>query len=152
MALPALQQIDEQPPQPLVHRFSTGDLSKHGGWVMKRLLQAFPKQNERSMAGWLREIVNDNSSLFLATDNGVALFQVLSVHSLEHKPWIFERFVFAKEGYVAEGAEFYTKAAEWARNMGVEQIVVQQMSDIPADLIKDRLGRLFNRTQVFARL
>lgn len=133
-------------------RFGGADLSRHGGWIMRRLLKAYEHQSERSLAGWLRGIVSDNSSLFLCQEHAVALFQVLSVHSLEHKPWVWERFVFAEQGYEKEAAEFYTEAERWAKAQGVEQIVVEQMSDCSHDLIKDKLGRLFTRQQIFARV
>lgn len=151
MALPAIQQIDESEPAP-VRRFGSADLARHGGWIIKRLTQAFPHQSERSLAGWLRGIVNDNSSLFLYQDDGVALFQSLCIYSLEHKPWVIERFVFAKEGRIKEAAEFYVEAEKWAKGMGVEQLIVEQLTDIPHEVIKDKLGRLYTRQQIFARL
>ena len=138
--------------KPLVRRFGTADLDKHGGWIMRRMVQVFPNQTERGLAGWLRETVNSNSSLFLYQEHGVALFQVLSVHSLEAKPWVWERFVFAEEGYVPEGAEFYHHAKVWCEAMGINTMIVEQMTDIPHDLIREKLGRLYQRTQVFAKL
>lgn len=148
MAFPAMK--IENPGS--VRRFSTADLTKHGGWIMKRLLKALPHQNERGLAGWLRETINSNASLFLYLDHGVALFQVVSANSLEHKPMVYERFVFVEEGHETEGAEFYTQVSGWARNMGLEQIVVEVMTDIPRDTIKEKLGRLYARQQIFARV
>ena len=148
--LPALQMINESPLDS--RRFGTADLSKHGGWIMKRLLKAFPHQNERSLAGWLRETINSNTSLFLYQLHGVALFQVVSANSLEHKPMIYERFVFAEEGHEKDAAHFYSDVEIWAKGMGIEQIVVEVMSDIPHDTIKEKLGRLYTRQTVFARV
>ena len=135
-----------------VRRFGTADLSKHGGWIMKRLLKAFPHQNERGLASWLRETVNSNTSLFLYLDHGVALFQVANANVLEHKPMVYERFVFAEEGHAQEAVEFYGQAYEWAKNLGVDQIVVEVQTDIPHDMIFKKLGRLYSRQQIFAKV
>ena len=119
---------------------------------MKRLAQAYPDQNTRSLLGWIRGLLYDNANLFLYQDNGVALFQTVGIFSLAHKPVVIERFVFCQEGHVKEGAEFYTKAAQWAKSQGIEQVFVEELSDIPHDLIKEKIGRLFTRQQVFARV
>jgi hypothetical protein len=149
MAFPAMK-IDQEPGA--ARRFGTADLSKHGGWIMRRLLKAYPNQNERGLASWLRETINNNSSLFLCTDYGVALFQVSSVSSLEHKPWVWERFVFAEVEYEKEGAEFYSKALEWAKNQGIKRIIVNQLTDIPLDLIKAKFGGLSTWQMIFAKV
>jgi hypothetical protein len=135
-----------------IRRFTQGDLSLHGQWILRRILQANPQQTERSLIGWLRNLNFDNASLFLATDNGVALFQVTSVFTLAHKPIIIERFVFAMEGHAVECAEFYVEAAKWAKSQSIEQIIVEELSDIPHEMIRDKLGRLFTRQQIFARI
>ncbi len=135
-----------------IRRFSEADLSMHGQWILKRLQQAHPTDSERSLIGWLRNLNFDNASLFLATDNGVALFQVTSVFTLAHKPIIIERFVFAMEGHAGEAAEFYTEAAKWAKSQSIKDIIVEEMSDVPHDLIKEKLGRLSTRPQMFARV
>jgi hypothetical protein len=135
-----------------IRRFTQGDLSTHGQWILKRLLKAYPQQTDRSLVGWLRGLNFDNASLFLSSDHGVALFQVTSVFTLSHKPVIIERFVFAMEGHVAECAEFYTEAEKWAKTQSIEQIIVEEMSDIPHDLIKEKLGRLYVKQQTFARV
>lgn len=135
-----------------IRRFSEADLSMHGSWILKRLQQAHPTSSERMLIGWLRNLNFDNASLFLATDSGAALFQMTSVFTLAHKPMIIERFVFAMEGHTAEAAEFYVQAADWAKTQSIEEIIVEQMSDVPHHLIKEKLGRLFTRQQIVARL
>ena len=142
----------EEPAQLTMRRFMPADLTRHGGWIMRRLIQAYPNQNERSLAGFLRGIIYDNSSLFLYQDHGVALAQVSNVHTLAHKPIVYERFVFVEEGYVQQGVEFYGEFERWAKSQGIEQIIVEEMSDVPHDVIKEKLGRLYTRQQVFARV
>jgi hypothetical protein len=151
-AVAALKEPEQEAPPPNIRRFSMGDLSTHGAWLLKRLLNAYPQLNEKYVAGWLRGMLDSNEYLFICTESAVALFQTLSVHSLENKPWIWERFVFCKEGYVMDGAECYKRCHEWAKSMGVEQIIVEQLSDVPHEVIKEALGRLYTRQQIFARV
>ena len=146
-------------PEPIqtssMRRFALPDLDTHGAWIMKRITSAYPNQTERSVAGWLRNLLYDNASLFLYQNSAVALFQVTSVYSLAHKPIVIERFVFVKEGppsNLQEAAEFYSEAAKWSKNQQIEQMRVEEMSDVPHDLIKDKLGRLFTQQSVIARL
>ena len=136
-----------------IRRFGQADLSKHGGWILRRLVSAYPTKGEHGIAGWLRGTIDSNDSLFLYMEHGVALFQVLSIDSLLPKPVVWERFVFAEEGYAKDAVEFYNEAVRWAGSMGVEQIIVEQMTDIDHELIKERTGRrLFTRQQVFMRV
>jgi len=65
---------------------------------------------------------------------------------------VIERFVFAMEGHVGEAAKFYLEAAKWAKSQSIEQMIVEEMTDIPHDLIKDKLGRLSTKQQLIARL
>lgn len=135
-----------------LRRFGTADIDKHGAWILKRLQKAYPAHSDRFLIGWLRNITYDNGSLFLYHDNGVALFQVTSVFALERKPIVIERFVFAKEGFANECAMFYEEVGKWASAQSLEQVIVEQMSDVPHELIKGKLGRLFTRQMTFARL
>lgn len=144
---------DAPPPPPApIRRFGSADLSKHGGWILRRLTAAYPAKGEQNIAGWLRGTIDANDSLFLYMEHGVALFQLLSTDTLVGKPMVYERFVFAEEGFTREAAALYSEAERWAKSMGVEQIIVEQMTDIDHELIKERLGRLFTRQQVFARV
>jgi hypothetical protein len=133
-----------------IRRFTVADLTLHGLWMIKRLLKAYPQQTDRSIAGWLRSL-DGNDSLFLATDSAVGLFQVTKLNSLAAKPVVLERFVFAMEGHETEAVEFYGEAERWAKTMGVEEIIVEAMTDVPHEMIKEKLGRLYIRQQTFAR-
>jgi hypothetical protein len=134
-----------------IRRFSEADLSMHGQWILRRLQQVHPTNSERSLVGWLRNLNFDNASLFLATDNGVALFQVTSWFTLAAKPVVIERFVFAMEGYTAEAAEFYTEAVKWTKIQSIETLIVKELSDVPKNLIKEKVGDLYTRQQFFAK-
>ena len=152
MELKPLWNSCRRPPPAPIRRFGAADLSKHGGWILRRLTAAYPTKGEQNIAGWLRGTIDSNDSLFLYMDHGVALFQLTTTDILVGKPVVYERFVFAEEGYAKEAAALYTEAERWAKSMGVEQIIVEKMTDIDHELIKTKLGRLFTRQEIFARV
>jgi hypothetical protein len=137
---------------PAVRRFEIADLNKHGGWILKRLQQARPTLSDAQVMQWLRGVIYSKEFMFLYQEHGCALAQTVREETLEGTPIVRERFVFAEEGHATEAAEFYTSFLQWAKNQGVTTILVEEMTDVPHDLIKERLGRLFERKQVFARL
>lgn len=139
-------------PEPLVRRFEIADLNKHGGWIIRRLRQARPTLSDPQVMAWLKGVIYSNEYLFLYQEHGCACAQTVREETLENKPVIRERFVFAEEGFQAEAASFYSEFAQWAKNQQVTTMIVEEMTDVPHDLIKERLGRLFERKQVFARI
>ena len=152
MAEAALKTPIEPIPVSTVRRFALPDLSTHGAWLLPRLTQAFPHLTDRFILGWIRNLLYDNANLFLFQDHSVALFQLTSVYSLAPKPEIIERFVFCQEGHAKEGANFYEEVLRWAKSQGVERIRVEDQSDVPHDLIKDKIGRIFTQEYRFARV
>lgn len=141
---------------PIVRRFELPDLDRHGGWIMPRLTQAFPHLTERSAAGFLSSLIYNNEHLFLYQPHAVALAQVLSANALANKPVVWERFVWVEDPkdkqQVADAASFYSEFQRWAKAMSVEVIVVEELTDVPHDLIKEKLGRIFQRQQQFVRI
>ena len=138
-------------PTPTLRRFALPDLSTHGTWLLPRLETSFPHLNQRFILGWIRNLLYDNANFFLYQDHSVALFQITSVYSLSPKPEIIERFVFCQEGFQKEGGAFYAEVKQWAKSQGVEKIWVEEQSDVPAEVIKENIGRIFMRQQQFAR-
>lgn len=141
---------------PQVRRFELPDLDRHGGWLMARFLGAFPHLNARQAQGFLKGMVYSNEYLFLYQDHGCALAQVMSDHVLAGQPVIWERFVWIEDPEDAMQQEaasyFYEHIYKWAKRQGVETIIVEEMSDVPHELVKTRLGRVFVREQKFARV
>ena len=138
--------------QATLRRFALPDLSTHGTWLLPRLTPSFPHLNDRFILGWIRNLLYDNANLFLYQDHSVALFQLTSVYSLAPKPEIIERFVFCQDGFQTEGGAFYAEVARWAKPQGIEKIWVEEMSDVPHEVIKENIGRIFTRQQQFARV
>ena len=134
-----------------IRRFQPADIRQHD-WIVERLIAAFPHQTRFSLPGWLQNIVFANEFLFLFQEHAVALAEITSEFSLSGDKVVIERFVFAEKGHEAEAAQFYTEFHRWAASHGVKTIVVQEMSDVPHEMIKERLGRIFTRQQQFARV
>jgi hypothetical protein len=147
----ALKEPEIEAPSTL-RRFALPDLSTHGPWLLPRLQISFPHLTDRFILGWIRNLLYDNANLFMFQDHSVALFQLTSIYSLASKPEIIERFVFCQDGFQKEGANFYEEVLRWAKSQGVERIRVEELSDVPHDLIKDKLGRVFTQEYRFARV
>ena len=139
-----------------MRKFDTADLSEHGAWLLPRLMQAYPHLNERAAATFLQTIMYNNDYCFLYQRTGVALAQVMSAHTLDPKAVIYERFVWVRDREDKEqlklAAEFYEEFHRWAKLQATDVIIVEENSDVPHDMIKEKLGRIFSRQQQFAKL
>ena len=86
----------------------------------------------------------------------LALAQVVQSHALTGPSVVYERFVWCEnpedKAQQRHAAEFYVHIRRWAKQMGIDTLIVEESSDVPHDLIKEKLGRIFSRTQQFARL
>lgn len=140
----------------IVRRFSTADLSEHGGWILKRLLPLYPDCNERFIAGWLSGLVSSNEHSFLYQPNAVGLAQIVSTPGLRPGKMVQERFVWVKDkadkDQLEHAADFYLSFAEWGRAQGAVRIIALEDTDVPKGLIEARLGRLFDTKVSHARL
>ena len=80
----------------------------------------------------------------------------MSAHSLDAKPIVHERFVWVQnpedKDQVKHAAAFYTEFLKWAKMLSAEVIIVEENTDVPHELVKERLGRIFQRQQQFARV
>lgn len=141
---------------PVVRRFQVPDLDTHGAWMLPRLQATFKHLNDRALVGFLRGLINSNEYLFLFEPDSVGLAQVVRSHSLQPKPVVWERFVWAR---VPDNAEMQAKAAfmydhfrQWARSMHCENIIVQELSDVPIEMVRAHMGRIFTRQQQYVRI
>lgn len=139
-----------------IRRFTVADLSRHGGWVLRRLLPLFSDMHETQIGGWLRGLIGNNEHLFLYQDHAVALAQVISSPGLRYGKMIQERFVWAEDkadkNQLECAADFYEHFAEWGRGLGAERIICCENTDVPKSLIEARVGRLFDTKISHARL
>ena len=154
MNSPALKVADTG--LPAIRRFDTADLTTHAAWVIPRMMKAFPHLSERSVAGFLQQINYNNEYRMMYADHGIALAQVMSAHSLDASPIVYERFVWVEnpedKDQVKAAAEFYVEFARWAKHLGALVLIVEENTDVSHDLIKEKLGRIFSRQQQFARI
>ena len=139
-----------------LRRFQVPDLDRHRGWMIARLKTAYPHLNDANLVGWIRNVIYSPEYLFLYQDNSAALFQVLSSHTLRPDPLVQESFVFCEDKenpeHVEQASNFYAEVAKWSKHQGARTIIVEELTDVPHDMIKDKLGRLTNRQQVFHRM
>jgi hypothetical protein len=136
-----------------IRRFQVPDVERHGGWMARRMAQAYPHLTERQVPGWLRGIVYMNEFLFLYQDHSVCLAQAVRPDPFTPKIVIWERFVWAEsQDYIGEAADFYARMKVWALQQDSDTIVVGEQTDVPLEMIKAKLGKLLERKQLYARL
>lgn len=150
------------PPAPLVAAVSTlrafdiPDLDRHHAWLFPRLRQSYPHMNDRMMIGWLRSVCYSAEFKFMYQDHAVGLFQCMSSHTLEPNPIVYERFVFVDDqenkDVLKQAAEFYAEVKKWGTHQNAAAIIVEQMTDVPHEMIRERMGRLVNRQEWFYKL
>jgi len=140
---------------PAVRRFELADLTRHGAWLVPKLVTALEMPEQR-LASWLRSLIDSSDFLFLAQEHSVALAELERANGLAGKPIVRERFVLAEDienpEHVKEAAGFYDEFKRWAKNLGAEIIVVEETTNVPHDMIKERLGKIYTRQQQFARV
>jgi len=140
---------------PAIRRFDLADLSTYGPWLLPRLVAALELPEQR-VGGWLRSMIDSQEFLFLCQPHSVALAELQRANGLADKPIVRERFVMAENPddltHVKEAAGFYDEFRRWAKNVGAEILIVEEFSNVPHDLIKEKLGRIFTREQQFARV
>lgn len=155
-----------EPPRLEPRRFQLPDLDSQGGWLIERMTRALFKSSgedlprdpitTKNIAAFLKGCIYGNEFLFLYQDDAVGLFQMDPSGALGAKTMIRERFVFVRDHenkeHVAQGLDMYDRALKWAKHMGASAIIVEEMSDVPHDMIRERIGRLFTKQMVFARV
>lgn len=137
-------------------RFTVPDLETHGPWMFDRMCETYKHMTPRTAGNFLRGIVYANDFMFLFLPGAVALAQTSRDITFDPIPVVRERFVWCKERRNEMQHElalqFYDEFAKWARHQGCADMYVLESSDVPAEKVKDRLGRLFARPQQFVRL
>lgn len=149
----AVEEVEHVAATP-TRRLQVPDLERHGNWIIERLRQAFPYRNERELLGWLRGVIDSNDYCFLYQEHGVALATRVRNHPLEQRAHVQEIFCFARPGHEASAAAFYDDFKRWAKFSDIQVLVLSDLTDIPMDIIKDRLGlnRISTRMVQFVRL
>jgi hypothetical protein len=152
----AAEKIEVREPAP-VRRFEIADLSKHGPWLMKRFAEAFKDVPERQIAGYLRGLIESAEYMFLYLDHAVALAQLVYLPGFKMKRIVQERFVWvedrADKDQLEAAADMYVHMKDFAKRRDCESIFVCENTDVPKNLIENRLGvRLFDTKITHARV
>ena len=151
----AVAAVVEDRHEVFVRRFDTADFSKHGKWLLPRMVQ-HTGMTEQAAAGWLRNFVFSNEHMFLYQDHAVALAQAVRGYGLRNQLIIQEQFVWVEDreskSQLADAAAFYDHLLSWARLQGAEQLIAMEASDVPQPLIEERIGRLFKFETRYARV
>jgi hypothetical protein len=139
-----------------VRRFELADLSKHGPWLMKRFAIAFPEVPERTVAGYLRGLLEQAEYMFLYQDHAVALAQLVNLPGFTVRRAVQERFVWVEDktdkDQLENAADMYTHMKEFAKRREAVTMFVCENTDVPKNLIENRLGRLFDAKITHARV
>lgn len=153
MAATATAEVIREPV--LTRRFDRGDLSRHGPWMLPRLVEACGI-SEQMAAGWLQSFLFSNEHMFLFQNHAVALAQAVPGYGLKNQLVVQERFVWVEDKeakqQIKDAAEFYDHFYEWAKLKGAEQLIAMEYSDVPQSLVEERLGRLFKFETRYARI
>lgn len=152
------EEIEEIEP-PSVVRTSMPDLAQHADWLLWRLKDRYPHLEAKMLMGWLRGAIEDNESMFIRCGRAIGLAQIKQ-HPLDAHKIVEEVFVLVRgrdtdgvieKDAIAEGASLYGAFKSWADRLGAAEIIVERNSDVPRELIKEALGRIFIREIVYAK-
>jgi hypothetical protein len=138
-----------------IRRFEIPDIDRHGMWLLQRIQRAYPHLDQRSVIGWLRGLIYNRENMFLFQEHSVGLAVLDRGETLNPKPLVRERFVFAQsDEHIDEAALFYPEFARWGRNMGCERMIINEKTDVPLEKIKKILpeARTFAQQITFATL
>lgn len=126
------------------------DLQKVGLWLLPRLRETYPEYGDQEFLTWLRGCAMSDTFLFVQTDHAVALAQTQR-DALCRKPTAKEVFVLC-DGHAGdedEGSYLYTVMARWAREIGADEMWIEECTDVPREMIRARLGKLYSRDTMF---
>lgn len=132
------------------HRVFLPDLQKIGPWLLPRVMENYPDHTEGEIMTWLRGCCMSDIFLFVYTDHAVLLAQVQREALCRH-PTVKEIFAFCdgKDGDVDEAAYLYSVMYQWAKGIGADEIQLENCTDVPRELIRSRLGKLYTNDAMY---
>lgn len=135
-------------------RFHLPDLNEKGIWLISELKVRFKASTDGELVNWLRAVIvgSTNEFLFVRTDHAVALAQVMR-EPLSSRPVVQEQFVLVDDDkFMEEGAYLYSVLHQWAKNLNAYELRIENLTNVPRNMIKARLGELFDRPLTLAKL
>lgn len=153
--MPELAEKLELQPSP-IRRFGVADLTEQGPWIMARLLKAYPNQNQRSVIGWLNIVIDQNEFLCLYQPHAVCFAERVATDRLSGKMVVREIFVWCEDPenalYIQAAARFYLFMTDWAKQQGIDKVIVCEKSDVPIEDVRKQFTRLHEIKTHFARV
>lgn len=131
---------------PTPTRCGPADIQELTPWVAERLRDRYPGTTMQQMNQWLRTAMFDNQNYLIRTPHAIGLF-ALTFAELG-QVWAEEKFVLTHDGYESEGAEIYRAARAWMTNMGVREVKVECVSDVPREAMTTALGAKVTKREV----
>ena len=139
-------------PDIICRRFNLPDMSEMGLWLFKRLESRYPTAPDSTFSGWLRGAMESNEYHFVRTDNAVGLAQIYRL-PLDPQAHLTEVFVLVKDqDALPEGAEIYRAFKRWGESMGADEIIVERQTDVPREMIREALGKVWVRETFFCKM
>jgi hypothetical protein len=132
--------------------FQLPDLNEKGDWLVARLKERF-QSSDGELVNWLRSVIvqGSNEFLFVRTDHAFALAQSVREPMMSGCV-VSEQFVLSEKGFEDEGAYLYSVLYQWAKNLGACEMRIENLTNIPRDDIKARIGGLWAREQVYSKM
>ena len=137
--------FDTTTPASKVRRFSLADLAELGNWLVGRCKERWPRAGDRMIWGWLNSSMNDQAVCMMRCDKAVGMVRVIR-EPLESAVIIEELFCFAMDGGLDDAVELYPAFRTWAENIRASEWRFGQFSDVPASILKERVGGRKSRT------
>jgi hypothetical protein len=134
-------------------RFHLPDLNEKGIWLVNELKERF-KSTDGELVNWLRAVIvgSPNEFLFVRTDHAVALAQVYR-EPLSSRCVVQEQFVLVDDDqFMDQGAYLYSVVYQWAKMLNAYELRIENLTNVPRQMIKARIGELFERPLTLAKL
>lgn len=143
---------EDEPADLRVTRFGLPDINDLGMWIVGRLRPKFPHFQDNQLIAMFRARVDSNECLFRRTKHAVAMAELVH-ETMSPDTRIVERFVLVKDPkYVSEAVQLYDEILRWANSIGAKEIAVCEFTDVPKADIQTKLGRLYVRETIVAKV
>lgn len=138
------------------HRFSLNDLTVHAEWFIPRLLKVYPHLNERSVATWLRGVMDQADLFFQAGATGVSCVALVHPDTFTSRAVVQERFTWVADptnaAQVDEALAFYDGIQRWTKGLGIDVLMLSEHSDVPAEALRTKFKRIYTRQTSFLKV
>lgn len=134
----------------LVRRVQRPDLEEMRPEIRRRLAVKYPHVDEAPMFAFLMSCLDSNEFFFIRNAGAVGL-GMIDRRPL-YPPRVVEKFCLALYGDAAAAVEVTRAIVKWAFGMDMREVVLEQMSDVPREKIKELYGRVLSREERFIRI